>query len=172
MKSKMKKRFPLKHCFFILLILISIIFLSSFGNVSAQSKEFSGVLESNKLVIFIIHFDSLMCFPCLNPFLDFYKLLPSPFRENRLWGVVIYENSKKKEKKIHREKIVKKKLRGFLQANNIECPIVLDSFQSFKEFSRGGTTLLIFDQKRKVVGKYVFPLSKKQMERILNYLKN
>ena len=113
-----------------------------------------------------------MCSPCLNPFLDFYKLLPSPFRENRVWGVVVYEDSENKEGKTHREKIVKKKLRGFLQANNIECPIVLDSFHSFKEFPRGGTTLLIFDQREKVVERYVFPLSQKQMERILNYLKN
>ena len=172
MKPKMKKRFPLKHCLFILLISISIIFLKSFGDVSTQSNEYSGVLQSDKLVLFIIHIDSLMCFPCLNPFLDFYKLIPSPFRENRLWGVVIYENSEKNEQNLHRKKIVKKKLRGFLQANNIECPIVLDSFQCFKEFSRGGTTLLIFDQKRKVVEKYVFPLSKKQKERILNYIKN
>ena len=84
LNPKMKKRLPLKQCFFVLLILISIIFLDSFGDVSTQSKEYSEVFRSEKLGLFIIHIDSLMCFPCLNPFLDFYKLLPSPFRENRL----------------------------------------------------------------------------------------
>jgi len=172
MKPKMKKRFFLKQRFFIAPIVAIILFLNSFGDVSNQSKEFSDAIESDKLVLFIIHMDSLMCFPCLNPFLDFYKLIPSPFRENRLWGVVVYENPKKKEEKVRREKIVKKKLRGFLKANNIECPIVLDSFHSFKEFSKGGTTLLVFDQRKKIVEKYVFPLKKKQIEEILNSLRN
>lgn len=168
----MKKIYTLKRHLIIVPILTIILFLNWFADVSTETKETSDAVESRKLVLFIIHMDSLMCFPCLNPFLDFYKFIPSPFRENRVWGVIVYENSKKEKEKVHHEKIVKKKLRGFLQANHIECPVFLDSFHSFKEFSKGGTTLLVFDQGKEVVEKYVFPLSKKQKEEILNSLKD
>lgn len=166
----MMRRFTSKKNFSIVPILTIILFLNCMGDNSIQAKAFSDAFHSDKLVLFIINIDSLMCFPCLNPFLDFYKLLPSPFRENRLWGVVVYENSKQEDEKMHHIKVVKKRLRGFQQANSIESPIVLDAFHSFKEFSSSGTTLLVFDQEKKEIRKYVFPLNKKQIEEILNSL--
>lgn len=160
-------RFP-EQRFFMVVFLIVIFFLHCFSGDLLQTRELEASSQSEKLILFVTSLEKLMCFPCLNPFLDFYKLLPSPFREDRVWGVVVYENSKINEERLLYEKIVQKKLRGFLIANDINCPVVLDSFHSFKELFEEGTTILVFDKSRKVVEKYVFPLSKKQIEEILS----
>jgi len=172
MKPERKKRFFLKQPFSVIPVLTIILFLNCHADVPIQAGESSDAVASDKLMLFVIHMNSLMCFPCINPFLDFYNRIPSPLRENRVWVVVVYEDLKKKEGNNRHQKIIQKQFRGFLQANNIECPIVLDSHHNFKELSRGGTALLVFDKKKKSVKKYVFPLKKKQMQEILNSLRN
>lgn len=89
-----------------------------------------------------------------------------------VWGIIIYENPKEEENKEIYAKIVEKKLRGFIKANNIKCPIVLDHFHSLEGFSKKGTTILLFDQGKKIVKKYIFPLTKKQIKEVLNFLEN
>jgi hypothetical protein len=172
MKPEKKKRFFLKHRFPIIPVLTIILFLNCSADVPIQARESLDAAASDKLILFVIHMNSLMCFPCINPFLDFYDRIPSSLRESRVWVVVVYEALKKKDGNNRHQKIIQKQFRGFLQANNIECPIVLDSFHNFKELSRGGTALLVFDKKKKSVKKYVFPLKKKQMQEILSSLRD
>lgn len=65
-------------------------------------------------------------------------------------------------------KIIEKKLRGFIQANEIKFPVLIDRFKIFKDLGEEGTAVIIFDGERKTIKKYVFPLRHGQKQEIMN----
>jgi len=137
---------------------------------ASQKKDLDHFPQRKKLVLFIIDFDSFFCLPCTDTFLNFCQNLPPFIQEEALWGVLVYEDPKKIENnKIH-TRIVEKKLRGFIQANDIKFPIILDHFHIFDGLTKGGTGIIVFDQMKKIVRRYPFPLNQMQRDEILNFL--
>ncbi|GAG37071.1 unnamed protein product, partial [marine sediment metagenome] len=67
-------------------------------------------------------------------------------------------------------RIAEKKLRGFVAANNIKFPILIDKFHVFNGLAEEGTVVMVFDWNRKMVKRYVFPLNKGQIEEIFKFL--
>lgn len=137
-------------------------------NPEAQNLDSTA---SKKFLLFLIDFESLWCFPCLDAFLKFYRLLPLRFQKDLSWGVLVQKIQRNKDRGEKSLKIAKKKLRGFIKANKIKFPIVLDRLHIFEDLIEEGTTLLLFDQSQKTVKKFVFPLSRRQQEEIFSLLK-
>ena len=166
MNQVYEKKFRFHRCFSAVLIFL---FFSCLGNTTGRQNRPMEFLPADKLVLFIVKFDNLICSPCLNPFLDFYHLLPYPSRENMVWGIIVYDNPEEKERREIYRRIVQKKSRGFFKANNITCPIVLDHSHGFKIFSKKRTVILLFEREERILKKYVFPLNEKQKKEILNF---
>jgi len=123
--------------------------------------------SSRPLLLFIIDFDSFMCLSCLESFLELYNRLPRSMEEGGLWGVLLFDRQKEKRRGESFARIVNKKLKGFIQANNIKFPFVLDRFHIFEHLGKQGSAVLLFDPSLSVVKKFVFPLSQNQIKEIL-----
>jgi len=146
-------------------------FLSLSSDLKAIQKENIGhFAKSKRLVLMIIDFESFFCLPCTETFLDFCQSLPPFVQEENLWGVLIYKGQKKSEDNKTQIRVIEKKLRGFIQANSIRFPIILDNFHIFSEVTKGKTAVILFDQEAKILRKFSFPLKGKQRDEIINLL--
>lgn len=161
-----ENKFRIHRCFSAVLILL---FFSCLGNTTGLQNKPLEFFPPDKLVLFIVKYDNLICSPCLNSFLDFYQFLPYPSRENMVWGIIVYDNPEEKERREVYRRIVEKKSRGFFKANNITCPIVLDHSHNFKIFSKKSAAILLFEREKRILKKYDFPLNEKQKKEILNF---
>lgn len=137
---------------------------------AVQKKDIGSFAKRRKLVLMIIDFQSFFCLPCTETFLDFCQSLPPFIQEEALWGVIIYKGQKKIEDNKTQTRVIEKKLRGFIEANDIRFPIILDSFHIFHEITEGKTAIILFNQKAKIVRKFLFPLNEKQRDEIINFL--
>ena len=138
-----------------------------FSNAKMDSYD---SLENRKLLLFIIDFNDFMCLSCLDSFLDFYYCLPSDFQKHLSWGILVFNISEKEGNNNISARIAEKKLRGFVTANNIKFPILIDKFHVFNGLAEEGTVVMVFDWSRKMVKRYVFPLNKGQIEEIFKFL--
>ncbi len=92
--------------------------------------------------------------------------------EGRLWGVLMFDRQKERKRGDSFIKIVEKKLKGFIQANNIKFPFILDRFHIFEHPGKQGSAVLLFDPTERVVKKFVFPLRENQIREILGVIDN
>jgi hypothetical protein len=124
-------------------------------------------LDSDFQLLFIFDFNDFMCFSCLDSFLGFYHSLPFPFRDEHSLGVLVYDKRGKEKERSVRERIIEKKLRGFVQANQIEFPVLIDHLDVFKSQVKEGSSVILFDPRDGLLRRYKFPLSLPDREKIL-----
>ena len=118
-----------------------------------------------KLLLFILDFQDFSCMTCLDSFLELYRRLPMRFRTSNAWGILIVKNSEGQENRIFG--IAEKKLKGFVQANHILFPIVVDRSRIFGELEEQGSGVFLLDGMGKNARRYNFPLSGEEFEEIL-----
>jgi hypothetical protein len=166
-----KKR---KTCiFFFLLIMIHIhpVGLGGQGlceRFAESQVDSEGRLPSHSWLVFVMDFNILMCNPCLDSFLKFYHEVSRCPKKGGVWGVMILDEiGKDSEEMKLLFRIAEKKVKGFAKANNIRCPILIDSSAVFRDIAGGGTAIILFDQRRNCVRKYSFPLQPGQKSEIL-----
>lgn len=126
--------------------------------------------EKQSFLIYIIDFNDFMCMSCLNSFLEFYYILPPPFQNERSLGILVDDNQSQQKNRSTSQKIIKKKLTGFIKANRIGFPIFIDSSGIFKYLSDNGTAVIIFSEILEMSKTYTFPLSSREKDEILNTL--
>lgn len=185
MKLKMERKVNSRHKYshdliaiFIGLIAFSFSLLGGLcvtlhaGHVDAYKAEENNFSPSDfsRRILFIIDFDDFMCFYCLDSFLDFYHSLPSSFQEASIWGILVYKEENKKDAEQTNIRVIEKKLRGFIEANRIQSPLVVDYFHVFNSLVQEGSAVIFFDQRRKAFKKHTFPLSSEQKSEIIESL--
>jgi len=121
-----------------------------------------------KLLLFILDFRDFSCMACLDSFLMFYNKLPDRFRTSHSWGILVVKNSEGEENRLFR--IAEKKLKGFVKANHITFPILIDRGRVFGKWAEIGSCVLLFDRIGKMVHRYDFPLTGYQFEEIFEIL--
>lgn len=168
MSEKIKK----KRTLFLTTVLVTNLFFNCPGRPEAVADDSAQTVQPEKLILFVIKFDLFLCSPCLNPFFDFYRLLPSPFRENKVWGIIVLPETGKRESTAAQRRIADKKLRAFLRANDITCPVVVDYSGDFELFSKKTTNILLFDPAKKYFKKFELPLSQEQKKEVLDFIQN
>lgn len=131
-------------------------------SIVGAMPEFPG--EGNSLLLFILDFEDFTCLSCLDSFLALYRSLPSPFQTFQAWGVLIMKDRGDDWGRAVR--IAGKKLRGFIRANRIAFPILVDRSRIFAAWEERGSGVLLFDGKRKMCQWYDFPLTGEQFEEI------
>jgi len=120
--------------------------------------------EGNTLLLFILDFEDFTCLSCLDSFLGLYRMLPSPYKNFQAWGVLILKD--RGEDRGRAVRIAEKKLRGFVRANGIAFPILVDRSRIFSALEGKGSGVVLFDGKRKTCQWYDFPLTGEQFEEV------
>jgi hypothetical protein len=120
--------------------------------------------DDSQLLLFIFDFQDFSCMTCLDSFLALYRILPVRFKSSKTWGILIAKNSGAEERKMIR--IAEKKLKGFVRANQIKFPILVDRSRIFGEWTEKGSCVLVFDRAKKMLCRYEFPLTSEQFEEI------
>lgn len=144
--------------------LLTFVHFRGSGSVMERTVYSAISIEKRKMLLFVIDFRDFSCSPCLDSFLGLYHNLSLPFRTIQAWGVLTVSLEGGEEKRDIQ--IAEKKLRGFVRANRIAFPIVVDKDQVFSGFADTGSCLLLLDDNQKVVLRYDFPLTGGQYEEI------
>lgn len=124
--------------------------------------------DERQSLLFVLDFDDFSCLTCLESFLGLYQKLPFRFKTSNAWGILVVKKSEREETR--QVRIAEKKLEGFVQANHITFPILLDKSRIFAELAERGSCVVLFDENKKAVFRYDFPLTNEQFEEIFNNL--
>lgn len=130
----------------------------------AQMESIWGNERSSMALIYIIEFRDILCSPCSKSFLDFCLSLPPEFQRENTWGIVVFDPDSQTNL---REKIISKKVRGFMTGNQLHFPLFIDMLHIFKTLRTQATQLLLLDSSSLTVKKYDFPLEEKDKKAIL-----
>lgn len=146
-----------------IVFMLSVIF---FINADSNSLENSNNFMPDKRFLLIIDFGFLSCPLCVQSLSEFIDVINSRALEKSIIGVLIFERERNEsgfEKYIN---VMEKRLKGFIIGNDIKFPIILDRNGVFKNFSQNLTTLILFDNRNKIIKKYNFPLNKVEINEI------
>ena len=164
-----------KPLFLVLVAASILLFLS--GSQAAEKGKGSGALNPGSpdqglsphpLVVFIIDFDSFMCLTCLESLLDFYHQLPGAGKGCGVWGVLVFDASLGNQRGNTFTRIIEKKLKGFMQGNRLQFPVVIDRWHLFDGLGKAGSAVIVFDPVKRLVKKYDFPLRPGQVQEIMS----
>jgi hypothetical protein len=155
----------------ILLLFGCLVFFYFRGIDTAAGKDsLAEDVFDKKWMLFILDFHDFSCMTCLDSFLGLTKQLPSRFKTSGAWGILVVKRSEKEDNT--RFWIAEKKLRGFVQANDIAFPIIVDRSRVFERMAEMGSCVLVFDGTASQFHKYDFPLTGYQFSEIFRILNN
>ena len=137
---------------------------NTFVSEPDQPNSIRGNRKSPLAIIYIIELRDILCFSCSESFLDFCLSLPFEFQEENTWGIVVFDPGLQINMG---EKIIAKKVRGFMNGNGLNFPLFIDFSQTFKTQRTQATQLYLLDSTSLTVKKYVFPLAEKYKNEIL-----
>ncbi len=148
-----------------------IIFLLSMLNVGNtfvflpnQPEHVWSIGESPIVLIYIIEFRDILCSSCSESFLDFCLSLPVAFQKENTWGIIVFDQDSQTNLG---EKIIAKKVRGFMNGNRLHFPVFFDFLHIFATLRTKATQIILLDPSSFSVKKYDFPLAAKQKDTIL-----
>jgi len=120
--------------------------------------------DGRQLLLFILDFEDFSCITCLDSFLGLYRMLPLRFKTSNAWGILVVKE--REEEGDRAVMIAEKKLKGFVRANHIDFPILVDRSRIFEGLAENGSGVLLFDGARKIFRRYDFPLTGEQFAEI------
>ncbi len=149
-------------------MIIFLLCLLNLGNTfvfkSTHPDYVWSIEKSPIILIYIIEFRDILCSPCSESFLDFCLSLPVEFQKKNTWGVVFFDQGPQTNLG---EKILAKKVRGFMNGNRLHFPVFIDFLHLFKSLRTQATQVVLLDSTSFSVKKYDFPLAVKQKDAIL-----
>jgi hypothetical protein len=145
------------------------------GVLAEEARLFSSPVtmeseEPGRMLLFILDFRDFSCMVCLESFLELYRRLPLRVKSRESWGILIVPPGQEKDESVIR--IAEKKLEGFVRANQIIFPVLVDRYQVFGEMAEKGSGIVLFDEARQMVNRFDFPLDSAQFQKILEILQN
>ena len=149
-------------------LIIFLLCLLNLGNTfvfkPVQPDHLWSIGESPIVLIYIIEFRDILCSPCGESFLDFCLSLPVEFQKENTWGIVVFDQGPKTNLE---EKILAKKVRGFMNGNQLHFSVFIDFLHIFTTLRTQSTQIVLLDSTSFSVKKYDFPLAAKQKDAIL-----
>ena len=133
---------------------------------SYTQRDVVAFTQDKKLLLFVFDLNDFMCMTCLDSFLGFCQSLPPHILEENAWGILTIGSAVRKSGLEPSVRIARTKLRGFVTANRIKFPVFIDEHLIFQQFTKKGSSVLLFDGTKTILREYVFPLSKNQIGEI------
>lgn len=161
--------FPL-FCLLGLWPILAALFICCSSPAGDGAAKPSVISRRKTLCWILIDFDTFFCSPCLAPLLEFCQALPGPIQEERLRGILVYSRRSDGSEDSRHARIVQTKMQGFIKANDIRFPIVLDEHHLFNGLLKSNTQAFLFDDQRQVVRKFSFPFQPGEKSDILKLL--
>lgn len=137
-----------------------LVLVLSFGQ---GTQTINKTKKNSKLFLIFVDYSTISCSFCLDSFLALCNILGKQRNDESVVIGVVSSDDLEDENKI---KIIKKQLRGFIKANNINFPLILDKTNVFKELNLENTVIVI-DVSSDIIKKFKFPLSKMQMKELI-----
>jgi hypothetical protein len=163
----------LKFWEWVVIFLFGCLTFFHFRGSDTVSKDVSPIVlsgEESRMLLFIIDFQDFSCPTCLDSFLGLFHRLPSRYRTAKAWGILAVD-TRGEEQEVNRTiRIAEKKLRGFIQANQITFPFLVDRSQVFGRLAKEGSAVVLLDENQKAVFRYYFPLTGEEFEKIFEVL--
>ncbi len=122
------------------------------------------------LLLLVLDFSDFNCPLCLDSLLNFCRMLPPNYSGVSVWGIVVNNKDQDKNQNSLSIQIMEKRIRGFIEANDIGFPLVLDRHGMFNRLSHQGSTLMVLDFKKQIVSSYDFPLESQEIQHIQQIL--
>lgn len=119
----------------------------------------------------IVDSESFMCTPCLEPILDLNQCFPLKCQGKRVLGIIVLRERGKEADRDEQRRILEKKLRGFIKANQIKFPILVDHMCIFREMVSSGPCVVLLDPMSRSLSMYMFPLNSRDKEKIVKFFK-
>lgn len=153
-----------KKAILIIITVATVLLFISDSNSTEKNRNFT----PDKRYLLIIESGFLNCSLCLQSFTKFIETINANGLERSVLGVLTFD---KEEDELSSERdiqIIEKQLRGFISGNNIKFPVILDRNGVFNSLNSdsSATALILFDIQKKIVKKYVFPLTRKLLSEI------
>jgi hypothetical protein len=139
-------------------------------DLGARQNSLGEDVFGNKWLLFILDFQDFSCMTCLDSFLMLYRHLPFRFKTSRSWGILVVKKSEKEERK--QLWIAEKQLRGFVRANDITFPVLVDRGRLFGGVAEKGSCVLLLDGTGSLIHRYEFPLTGEEFTEIFKILNN
>jgi hypothetical protein len=124
----------------------------------------------NPFCLLIMDAESLVCTPCLDPLLRLCRALPAFIQEKCVLGILVPGGSAQTSDDSPHIRIIRKKLSGLMQANDLRFPVLVDSSRVFGDLTARGPAAVLFDRDRRFIKRYALPLSSRQEEELLGFL--
>jgi hypothetical protein len=133
---------------------------------SYRQRDVVAFTQDKKLLLFVFDLNDFMCMTCLDSFLAFCQSLPPHILEENAWGILTIGSAVRKSGLEPSVRIARTKLRGFVTANRIKFPVFIDEHLIFQQFTKKGSSVLLFDGTNTILREYIFPLNKNQIGEI------
>ncbi|MEO0294314.1 MAG: hypothetical protein ABIN61_08875 [candidate division WOR-3 bacterium] len=142
---------------------VCITILVLFFSFGQGNQTINKTTKNLKLILIFVDYSTISCSFCLDSFIAlFNKLEKQKNEEGIVTGIVLSDNLEDENK----VKIIEKQLRGFVKANNINFPLILDKTNIFKGLNLENTVIVI-DVSSDIIKKFKFPLSKTQIKELI-----
>ena len=115
-------------------------------------------------------YEAIICPSCLDIFLEFceeLKMYNEFYKSLHIFGVVGYREIFNEKYNV---RILKKQLKGFVKANNICFPIIIDSLNIFNNPKKRNYSILYLDYSRNLEKTWKIPKSSDETQIIFYYL--
>ena len=151
---------------------IFVLLLSTVSMLLDARTEEGNQGNSNQgiFLLLIVDLNDFMCPACLDSLLDFCGALPLTHRKRYLRGMVVIDKYRKKESGDTSERVLEKKIKGFIKGNHIDFPVFHDRDRLFEPLARDGTAVFIFIPDTKTVSRHVFHLTLREIGLIRSLL--
>lgn len=124
------------------------------------------------IILLLFNFSDLSCPFCLYPLLALCDTLQAHNLDDSVWGVLTYHDGNLKNE-MEREtynRILQKQLSGFVRANNINFPFILDSSHILREVTKSGSTVIVLNKSKGTVKKWQSPLRSEDIREIYHLI--
>jgi hypothetical protein len=147
----------------LLAILMNFVFISGL-NSAEHCLNFLG----EKRFLLVIDFGFLNCSLCVQSLTEFIQVVNACNLEDSVLGVLVLHKYSSEPDSDKRVRIAEKRLKGFIIGHDIRFPVILDRQGIFRLINpEASATLLVFDTQQQVIKKYTFPLTRAQLDEIL-----
>lgn len=134
------------------------------NNPPSQKQNFE-----RKSILIIMEPKIFFCPFCLEPVIRLIDSFQISGQDCVITGVFLWKNFEDNQDPSKSERIIEKKIEGFMEGNEIPFPFILDKNHVFDGLNIEAPAVILLDPSTNQMQKYTFPLSQSQLREIMGF---